>query len=132
MYGTIAAWRVYATARGATAPALASDPLATAALLRASDYIRFSYVTRMGDLSADALLAIDEAAYIAAGYELTTPGFFSATYTEGDRKVLTEVKGIKWTVVGEAKDGRGMAPTSTLIDGLLWPYMMQRYGAVTV
>ncbi len=93
-----------------TAPAAATDELATAALIRASDYIRFPLRGepdgRVRPLTfmppGYELPLVVEAAYIAASFELATPGFFSRTYTASEQKVLTEVKGIKWTVTGDS------------------------------
>jgi hypothetical protein len=134
MYGTLAAWRAYALERGDNAPTAASDADATAALVRASDYIRFRYVANL--LSAYdpltftplgyTLPLVTEATYIAAGYELATPGFFSKTFTASEQKVLTEVKGIKWTVTGNASGTYASMPSSTLIDALFEPYVVDR------
>jgi hypothetical protein len=130
MYGTIAGWRAYAGARGDDKPAEAADTAATAALTRASDYIRFRYVANLlSDYGMEftppgsALPLIEEAAYIAASYELLTPGFFSKTYTASEQKVLTEVKGIRWTVTGDSSKTYSSMPTSSLIDALFGPYV---------
>lgn|GEM_PF-729221 len=130
MYGDLASWRAYAAARGDNAPTAADDADATAALVRASDYIRFRYVanllpgydTTLQPTGYDYPL-VDEATYIAASYELATPGFFSKTYTEADRKVLTEVKGIKWTVTGKGEGIYANSPTATLIEAMFDPYI---------
>jgi hypothetical protein len=106
-------------ARGNSAPTDASDADATAARQRASDYIRTRYVLPLG-LSGDAGNVI-EATHIAAGYELTKPGFWSTTFTPAQQKVLTEVKGIRWTVSGNAtmeKGFTGQVPVSPAIDAL--------------
>ena len=66
---------------------------------------------------------VEEATYIAAALELTTPGFFAKTYTAAEAKVLTEVKGIKWTVTGKAGDAHSYMPSSSLIDALFAPYL---------
>lgn len=119
VYSTIAAWRAYATARGNSAPADATDTLASAALQRASDYIRTRYVLPLG-LSGTSDNVI-EATHIAAGYELTTPGFWSTTFTPAQQKTLTEVKGIRWTVSGNATMDKGynsQLPVSPAIDAL--------------
>lgn len=130
MYGTIAGWRAYATARGDNAPTAASDVLATAALTRASDMIRLRYLPNMlPGYGVDFippgsdLPLVEEASYIAASIELSTPGFFSRTYTESEQKVLTEVKGIKWTVTGRTSGVYSSMPSSTLIDAMFWPYI---------
>jgi hypothetical protein len=126
MYGNIAAWRAYSTARGDGTPASASDVLATAALLRASDYIRTRYVIRFTEGYTDALPEVEEATYIAANRELATPGFWSVTYTPGQTKTLIEVKGIKWETDARAAKGLyGSAvatPIDVMIDALLGRY----------
>lgn len=126
MYGTLADWRSWATARGDNAPTAASDADATAALVRASDYIEFNYVAQLLPGYDSSLSVVEPATYVAAGLELATPGFFSQTYTPADRKVLTEVKGIKWTVVGKGASVFAYAPTSTLIDAMFEPYLGDR------
>ena len=130
MYGTIAGWCAYALARGDNAPTAASDGDATAALVRGSDMIRLRYVPLLlSGYGVDFvppgsdLPLVEEASYIAAGYELATPGFFSKTYTESEQKVLTEVKGIKWTVTGKTDGVHSAMPSSSLIDALFWPYI---------
>lgn len=119
VYSAIADWRTYATARGNSAPEDASDTDAQAALQRASDYIRTRYVLPLG-LTGTADNVI-EATHIAAGYELTTPGFWSTTFTPAQQKVLTEVKGIRWQVSGNATMDKGyqaQVPVSPAIDAL--------------
>ena len=119
IYSTNEAWRAYALARGDSAPTNASDTDATAARQRASDYIRTRYVLPLG-LSGTADNVI-EATHIAAGYELTTPGFWSKTFTPAQQKVLTGVGNIRWTVSGNAtmeKGYRGQVPVSPAIDAL--------------
>lgn len=122
MIGTIAAWRAYATARGNGAPASASDPLATQALTRASDYIQFYYVSQFLPSCTVTSPNVEEATYEAANYELTTPGFFTSVYTPDQRKVLTGVKGITWTVVDGDRNGEeweNASPTVTKIAAML-------------
>ena len=106
-------------ARGDSAPTSASDDDATAALQRASDYIRTRYVLPLG-LSGTADNVI-EATHIAAGYELTTPGFWTTTFTPAQAKVLTGAGSIRWTVQGNASMGKGyetQVPVSPAIDAL--------------
>lgn len=130
MYGTIAAWRAYALARGDNAPSAAADPLATAALTRGSDMIRLRYLPNMlPSYGVDFippgsdLPLVEEGAYIAASLELATPGLFSRTFTAAEQKVLTAVDTIKWTVVGNASGTYAAMPVSTLIDALFGPYV---------
>ena len=119
IYSTIADWRAYALARGNSAPTSASDGDAAAALQRASDYIRTRYVLPLG-LSGTADNVI-EATHIAAGYELTTPGFWSKTFTPAQQKTLTGVGDIRWAVSGNAMMDKGynaQLPVSPAIDAL--------------
>ena len=131
MIGTIADWRIYATARGNAAPAAASDADATAALTRASDYIMYSYVARFVSPYGVTSPNVEEATYEAANFELTTSGFFSTTFTESQLKVLTGVGSVKWTPVDTGSTARAAwrsAPTSTLIDAMLAAYMPMDIG----
>lgn len=128
MYGTLAGFRAYATERGDNAPTAATDAVATAALVRASDYIRTRYVVRMSlsVAEAEADANVIEATYIAARREIATPGFWSTTFSPTQAKTLVEVKGIKWQPIG-AKDfglsGRDLVtPMDPAIDALLRPF----------
>ena len=127
MAATVAAWMDYAFARGTV---VADDAASAAALVRAGDYIKYRYVANLlPAYSADAspVAEIAEAAtYIAAGYELAKPGFFSKTFTAAEQKVLTEVKGIKWTVTGDAAGTYAAMPQSTMIDAMFKPYVSNR------
>lgn len=119
VYGDLAGWREYAAARGNTAPNLAENADAQAALQRASDYIRTRYVLPLGLVADNPNLS--EAAYIAASYELATSGFWSKTFTPAQAKVLTRVEGISWTVQSDSAMERGyqaQVPTSPAIDAL--------------
>ncbi|MPT25127.1 MAG: hypothetical protein E2577_20355 [Starkeya sp.] len=133
MYGTIVGWRAYSTARGNGAPALADDADATAALTRASDMIRLRYVPNLlpgygVDFTPPGhdMPLTEEAAYIAAGYELTTPGFFSKSYTAAEQKVLVQVQSIRWQVTGDASKTYAAMPVSTLIEAMFEPYITDR------
>lgn len=134
MYGTIAGWRAYALARGNSAPTSAIDADATAALVRASDYVRSRYIVNLFSpntaetIPSGYTLALGvEGAYIAAAFELTTSGFFSKTFTPAQQKVLTKAGGVSWSVVGEgAKEIYGASPTSTLLDAYFRPYIFDR------
>lgn len=129
MYGSLTDWRAYATARGFSAPAQASDDAALAALVRASDHIKFRYVANLCAGYDEALDVVELATYEAAALELTTPGFFTKTYTPSEQKVLTEVGPIKWTVVGGAKGVYASSPTCTLIDAMFAPFICDRDAA---
>lgn len=127
-YGTLEGFRAYALARGDNAPTEADDAAAMAALMRGSDMVRLRYVACLHGYdiaSAPAgsdLPIVEEAAYIAASLELAMPGFFSKTYTAAESKVLTEVKGIKWTVTGNTGGAHAYMPSSSLIDALFAPF----------
>lgn len=128
MYGTVADWITYAALRGLT---VADDAASAQALVRASDYIRTRYVIRFLADYDDTAPEVEEATYIAAAFELTTPGFWAATFTPSQVKVLTEVKGIKWTPVGGAgNQPDDMLPVSPAIDALLVP--LTRWGMPAV
>lgn len=67
------------------------------------------------------------AAYEATLIELTSPGSLSVMLTPDQRKVLTKVDRIEWEVVAGGT-GNGIAdatPTSTRIEGLLWPLLVR-------
>lgn len=129
MYGSLAGFRAYALARGDSAPTDAADGAATAALVRGSDMVRLRYVSGLCGYDIASVPAgsdlpiVEEAAYIAASLELATPGFFSRTYTGAESKVLTEVKGIKWTVVGKTDGANAYMPSSSLIEALFGLYL---------
>lgn len=131
MAATVAGWITYAADRGTT---VADDADSAAALVRAQDHILYNYITRfMTGYDADSDY-VDEATYEAAALELATPGFFSKTYTPDQRKVLTEVKGIKWQPVeGTVGGGADSAtPVSTRIEAMLRPYIDRTPGALVV
>ena len=116
MAATIGGWIDRAAERGVT---VADDTEAAQALVRASDYVRIHYVVRYG-LPEDHQ-GVDEAVYIAAGYELATPGFWSKTYTPAEQKVLTKVDKIQWTPAGVAHGPSAALPVSPDIHALLAP-----------
>lgn len=125
-YGDVAGWRAYAAARGNPMPGTATDADADAALTRAGDFIGYHYVASFVTPAPDALVV--SAAYEAASLELATPGLFRKTYTPGEAKVLTGVKGITWQVVGDAGKDGAMMPTSTIIDAMLGRYTGRSVG----
>jgi len=67
--------------------------------------------------------AVVRASYHAAYAEAVTPGSLSVSYTPGTAKVLTEVKGIKWTVVGDASAEGSMVVRLSSVEGLLAPFL---------
>lgn len=131
-YGTLAGWRAYALARGNSAPTDAEDADASAALLRAQDYIKYTYVAYFYSQFTDDLEEVEFAVYEAASYELTTPGFFTTVYTPSQQSILTEVDGIKWTPVannGSPEAFANASPTSTRIEAMLRRFMPSKGGA---
>lgn len=122
-YGSLSAWRAYAAERGNLAPTQAPGDVAGAALVRASDHIRYRYVANLLPDYDDTLDVIEFATYEAANLELATPGFFAKTYTPAQQKVLTQAGSIKWTVVGNGGATYGAQPVSTLIEAMLEPYV---------
>ena len=126
MYGTLAAFRAYASQRGNAAPTAVSDADATAALVRGSDYIRTRYVIRFLAGIESTLPEVEEATYIAAQRELATPGFWSKTYTPGEAKTLVQVDTIQWKPndrVGRGVYGADLVvPVDGMIEALLARY----------
>jgi hypothetical protein len=126
MYGTLVDLRAYAAARGDTAPTAATDAAATAALVRASDYIRTRYVLRLGLSAPEANVDVIEATYIAARREIATPGFWSTTYTPTAVKTLVQVDSIRWQAADKAQGGLSgrdlVVPMDPAIDALLMPW----------
>jgi len=126
MYGTLIDFRAYALARGDSAPTDAAESVATAALVRGSDYIRTRYVVRLGLADPDADANVIEATYIAARREIGTPGFWTATYTPASAKTLVAVDSIKWQAADNSKlglSGRDLVvPFDPAIDALLMPW----------
>lgn len=123
MAATLVGWISYAAARG---DAIANDEQSAAALVRGADFIEFFYVQNFATSPAPEV--IDAAIYEAAKIELGTPGLFNRVYTPGEARVLTEVKGIKWTAVGDAKAEGALSPTSTKIEAMLGQYVSRKTG----
>lgn len=122
MFGSVAAWRTWAGERGLTGVP-ADDTTATQALVRASDHIEFFYVPRFIPPYDGTSPNVEIATYEAAMLEAATPGFFSKTFTPSEQKVLTEVKGIKWTPLGTGTSTRASTPVSTNVERALAAYM---------
>lgn len=131
MIGSLQEFRDYAQERGHDAPTTATDDQARAALVRASDHIRFAYIRRFAAGHGETSANVAPATYEAALLELATPGFFAKTFTPGEQKVLTEAKGIKWQVLGDGANA-GAAPVSTRVEDMLSGYMAQPVGLLTL
>lgn len=132
MIGDIDSWRAYATARGNNAPAEASDPDATAALNRASDYITYNYLINFASEADKTSPIVEEATYQAASVELKTPGFFTKSYTASDLKILTAVEGIKWTPISNTGSKASFVPRSSMIDAMLGQFLAPTIGAIWI
>lgn len=114
MPATVAGLIAYAAERGTI---IANDSATAAALVRARDYIQYGYL-QFGSCTEDSA-TVQAAIYEAAMVEIVTPGFWTATFTPAQQKVLTGVKGITWTVVGNASGYGSASPRSTKIDNML-------------
>lgn len=126
MAATLDGWRAYALLRGDEAPTDQDEDLTNPALIRGGDLIRFRYlaILRPGITAATIEDIVDEATYIAASLELATPGFFNKTFTASEQRTITQVDAIKWTVTGDASGTYAAMPTSTLIDAMFDPYII--------
>lgn len=111
-----------------------TDALKDAAIIRGQRYVASTYnrmwcVAFENDAAPHAVkYAIAEAALL----ELQTPGFFSKTYTEAERKVLVGVASIRWEVVGDRSGELAEVPRSTIIDGLLSGLLCRPLSAIVV
>lgn len=124
---SLADWITYAGLRGLT---VANETASDQALVRATDYIAYNYVAQfLPGYDVDSPY-VDEATYEAAALELTTPGFWTTTFTPAQQKVLTGVDTIRWTVTGGSDSSDAWAnasPTSTKIAAMLSAYMPGRF-----
>ena len=102
------------------------EDLQSQAIIRGQRYIAANYNGHWRTSWTTPPEAVRQAVIEAALIEARTPGFFSRTFTPAEAKVLTEVKGIKWTLIGGSSDS--MSPSSTIIDGLLYPHVLLRKG----
>ena len=114
MIGTVTALIAYAGARGTV---IADNPATLQALVRASDYIQYTYLDG-SSCTADSPNVV-EAVYEAAMAELAEPGIWTRTYTPAEQEVLIAVDGIKWAVTGDASKGGATIPRSTKIETML-------------
>ena len=87
---------------------------------------RKSATDRFGNaIQPDSVPArVVSASYEAALIELRTLGFFSKTFTESEKKVLTKAGPISWTYTGKTEGDRASSPTVTVIDNLLSPILV--------
>jgi len=129
MTATVAGWIAYAADAG---DVVADNADSAAALVRAGRYIHRTFLAsrEYADIPDDIA---EQATYEAASLELATPGFWTKTFTPDQQKVLTEVKGIKWTSRESGLTGASAAtPVSTAVDALMRPYRYIPFGAYTV
>jgi len=126
MVATVAGWITYAADRGDT---VADNAASAAALVRAKDHIAYRYLNRLLPGYDDTLAVVDPGTYEAAKLELATPGLFAGTFTPDQRKVLTGVGSVRWTVVSGGKGGfQDASATSVLIEAMFDPYVTDRRG----
>ena len=126
---TVADWIAHAAARGQT---IADDADSAAAIVRATDYITYHYISRFAsgcDANSDN---VDKAIYEAAGFELTTPNLFSTIFTPDQQRVLTKAGDLSWTVTGKADGADGATPVSNRVEAILRPYMFLVAGGMVV
>lgn len=144
-YASLAEANAYHTARG-NAAWTGADAAKEAALIRATqwldgrygdqwpgirwklraqalDWPRVEATDRDGteidydSIPSEVVSATCEAALI----ELASPGALSPLVTPGTAKVLTEVKGIRWTPLRASAGASDMTPTLTAVDRALSP-----------
>lgn len=138
-YGTLEDANEYHAARGNARWAASTDDYRLAALVRASQALDGLYGPRFPGTVANAAqellwprkdltfrgasvpvtevpVPVIRATYELALRELVSPGSIAPDLPAGPQKVLTEVKGIKWTVVGGAGFVRAVLP---LVEGML-------------
>jgi len=114
MIGNVTALIAYAGARGTV---IADNAATLQALVRASDYIQFTYLDG-STCTADSANVV-EATYEAAIAEVAAPFIWTKTFTPADQKVLVGVGDIKWQVTGDATNGGASVPRSTKIETML-------------
>jgi len=131
MYGTVEDWITYAALRGTT---VANDAASLQALQRASDYIRTRYVIRLAPDYDETSEEVIEAAYIAASFELSTPGFWSTVFTPSQTKVLTKGPEVEWTPIKNSLNVGvdGMRPTHADIEALFYGQTSYNLGPLVV
>lgn len=132
---TVAEADTYCAARGLTTWT-GEDAAKAVALRRGQDYIigryndRWTYMEPSTDNfvmiyrhwnNEDPPAAVKYAVIEAALRELTVPFSLSPDFVLGDKKVLTEVKGIKWTPMGSG-NAASYRPTIPAINLLLAGY----------
>jgi hypothetical protein len=124
MYGTLAGWIAYASDRGFSQPADAVESDALAAMVRASDYIKYKYVANLLPGYDETFQVVIDATYEASLLELLSPGVFNRTVDFDKRKVLVQVDTIRWQLFGgEDMSGDVYSTISTKIESMFRPYV---------
>jgi hypothetical protein len=133
--GTVEGFRSYHTARGNSLPADAQTSVATAALVRGSDYVRAKFDL----LVAETDQRVIDAAYVAGGQELALindvssllpfPGFWVTLETG---KVLTKVDGIEWTLKDMGSETSDAMTVQTLVRSKLRGAIKPEIGIMVV
>jgi len=129
-----------------------ADALKEAAIVRATFYLSNAYAWQgLRRRSRDQALAwprvdvfdqegyavafdavpteIEQATAEIALRELLTPGAMTPDVTLGNQKVLTEVKGIKWTPLAQP-GARNMVPVLNVVTDLIGPLLAQGGGSM--
>ena len=114
MIGTVIALIAYAAARGTV---IADTAATLQALVRASDYIQYTYLT--GSTCTAASPNVESAVYEAAMAEVAIPFIWTKIFTPAEQKVLVGVASLKWQVTGDASKGGASIPRSTKIETML-------------
>lgn len=115
---------------GLYGPRFSGSPVEGAAQDR--EWPRTDATDRYGNALNGVPQRVIDASYYAAYAEALSPGSLSTTYTPGTAKVLTEVKGIKWEVVGDASKPGSMIPVISAVEGLLAPFLVQPVPGIMV
>lgn len=129
MYGTLARWQAYVSARGIEGQTI-TDPDSLPVLVRASDYIKYHYVVNFMSGYDETVPEVELATYEAACLENTAPGFFERQITPAEAKVLVAIDSVRWEKMAasrqETLDHNTLVPVSTKIDMYLRRYMKLR------
>jgi hypothetical protein len=117
---TVATSDAYCIARG-YADWTGSEADKTAALRRGQDYIagEYNYRWLVSFTDATAPIEVQYAIVEAARRELVAAGSLAPDLTPGREKVLTEVKGIKWTMIKSDAKNVDLLPYLRMIRNLL-------------
>ena len=150
-YGTLEGGEEYHETRGNLEWLNLDEDAREAARVRASMYLDVLYAPRFPGTKTGGADQIDQwprtgatyidgtpiasdevpremewATYEAMAREQATPGSLAPDVAWDKKKVLTEVKGIKWEVIKPAEDAnplQGYLPVFPIIEGLLYPIL---------